>query len=304
MALELKEIIEKINLLKKEKKAIILAHNYQPVEVHSVADMVGDSFQLSKAASEVKADIILFCGVKFMAETAKLLSPDCKVLLSAGDAGCPMADMANADDLKKYKEKNPDYLIVCYVNSSIEVKALSDVCVTSSNAVRIVNKLPLNKPIMFVPDQNLGQYVQSKTNRKIDVWDGFCPIHHVFINTTDIKKAREIYPDHVVIVHPECKPEVVEIADFVGSTKELADFTENNDKVVIGTEIGLINMLQIKYPHKSIKPLSEKAICVNMKKTSLNTVLETLQDELNQIFIPEDIAQNALIPIQKMLELN
>ena len=295
---------ERIKELKKEKNAVILAHNYQTVEVQKIADIVGDSFQLAKIATEIKADIILFCGVKFMAETTKLLSPATKVLLSVGDAGCPMADMAAANDLQLFKEKNPNHLIVCYVNSSIEVKALSDVCVTSSNAVNIVKQLPKDRPIMFLPDQNLGHYVQSKTNRKIDLWDGMCPIHHLFLTVNDVNEARKVYPDHQIIVHPECRPELVEMADFVGSTKALSDFAEKYDKVVIGTEIGLIKMLQDKYHKKSILPLSEKAICVNMKKTSLQDVLNTLDNESNEIFIPENIAKNALIPIQKMLELN
>jgi len=300
----LDNILKKINILKKEKKAIILAHNYQPLDIQKIADVVGDSFQLSKLASETDSDIIVFCGVKFMAETAKLLNPKSKVLLSDGEAGCPMADMIEAKDLKIFKEKHPDHLIVCYINSSVEVKALSDICVTSSNAVRIVGKLPPNKPIMFVPDQNLGQYIQTKTNRKIDVWDGMCPIHHLFLTVRDVYQAKLMYPKHAVIVHPECMPSVVEIADFVGSTNELAEFTETHDRVIIGTEIGLIKMLQKKYPMKSIQTLSEKAVCVNMKKTSLNDVLDTLQYELNEIKIPENIVKNALIPIQKMLDMN
>lgn len=298
------DIYKKINVLKKEKNAIILAHNYQTMDIHKIADMVGDSFQLAKAAEEVKADIILFCGVKFMAETAKLLNPKSKVLLSDSDAGCPMADMADAKDLKKFKDENPDYLIVCYVNSSVEVKALSDVCVTSSNAVRIVEKLPAEKPIMFVPDQNLGHFVRLKTNRKIDLWDGMCPIHHMFFSVQDVNRARLMFPEHDIIVHPECTPEVVEVADFVGSTKALADYMIDHEKAVIGTELGLIKMLQEQYPEKSIHSLSERAVCVNMKKTSLNDVLDTLQYELNEITISENIAVNALKPIKMMLELN
>ncbi len=290
--------------LKKEKNAIILAHNYQNLEIHEIADIVGDSFQLAKVAEDIKADIIVFCGVQFMAETAKLLNPKTKVLLSAGDAGCPMADMAEYEDLKLFKEKNPDHLIVCYVNSSIEVKSLCDVCVTSSNAVNIVNKLDKDKPIMFVPDKNLGHYVKINTNRKIELWDGMCPIHNYFLTVDDVKFMRKNYPDYPIIVHPECTPEVVALADFIGSTKALADYVKERDKAVIGTEVGLVEMLIEQYPEKSIIPLSQKAVCINMKKTGLKEVYYTLSEEINEILIPEDIAVSAIKPIRKMLELN
>ena len=289
---------------KTKKKTIILAHNYQPLKVQKYADYVGDSFQLAKIAANVKCDIILFCGVRFMAETAKLLNPTVKVLLSAADAGCPMADMANYNDVKLFKENHPQHLIVSYVNSSIEVKALSDVCVTSSNAVNIVNKLPKHKKIMFIPDQNLGHYVRKLTKRDIELWDGFCPIHNIFITIDDIKNARLYYPDHHIIVHPECAPEVVDEADFVGSTSQIADFTQTHDKVVIGTDCGLINMLIDKYPDKSIVPLSDKALCKNMNKTDMDIVLDTLKYEKNEIIIPDDIAKMAMKPILKMMELN
>ena len=298
------EIYEQIKRLKKEKSAIILAHNYISLDVQKVADIVGDSFQLAKAAKEIEADIILFCGVTFMAETAKLLNPSVKVLLSNFEAGCPMADMVEAIDLKRYKDSHPEHLIVCYVNSTVAVKALSDVCVTSSNAVQIVDKLPKETPIMFVPDQNLGHYVQSKTGRSIELWDGFCPIHHINIILDDVLKAREIYPDHSIIVHPECRPEIVKLADFVGSTKQLLDYSEEHDRVIIGTEIGLVQMLQDKYPHKSIHALSKEASCVNMKKTTLSHVLSTLQNETNEIVLSPEIAKKALVPIERMLELS
>ena len=301
---DISSMVKKINVYKKEKNAVILAHNYQHLEVQKVADFVGDSFQLSRLAADLNPDLIIFCGVKFMAETAKLLSPRSKVLLSDGDAGCPMADMVDPVELKQFKDNNPDHLIVCYVNSSVEVKALSDVCVTSSNAVKIVNKLPKKKPILFVPDQNLGSYVMSKTNRKISLWHGMCPIHHLNMTVHDVHTAKLMHPKHSVIVHPECIPEIVKIADFVGSTSELAKYTENNDMLVIGTEVGLIRALQEKYPNKSIYALSERAVCVNMKKTSLNDVLDTLLYELNEIKIPDTLISSALLPINKMMELS
>ena len=302
--MQVSEIYKKINILKKEKNAVILAHNYQTLDVQKIADYVGDSFQLSKTAAEANADIVLFCGVKFMAETAKLLNPKSKVLLSDGEAGCPMADMAEAKEVKKFRENNPNHLIVCYVNSSVEVKALSDVCVTSSNAVKIVNQLPIEKPILFVPDQNLGHYIRLKTQRNIELWDGMCPIHHIHLTPQDINRTRLMFPDYAVIVHPECTPAVIELADFVGSTKELADYTLEHDKVVIGTEVGLIRMLQDKYPEKSVQALSERAVCQNMKKTSLVDVLDTLQYELNEITITENIAVNAIKPIKRMMEMS
>jgi len=302
--MQINEIYKKISILKKEKNAIILAHNYQGVDVQKTADFIGDSFMLSKIASETNADIILFCGVKFMAETAKLLNPKSKVLLSDGEAGCPMADMADAKNVKKFIDENPDHLIVCYVNSSADVKALSDVCVTSSNAVTIVNQLPADKPIMFIPDKNLGHYTKLQTGREIDLWDGMCPIHHLHITVQDVHRARLMYPNHAIIIHPECTPAVVEMADFVGSTKQLADYVIDHNKVIIGTELGLIKMLQDQYPDKSIYALSEKAVCQNMKKTSLTDVLDTLQYELNEISIPESLFEAAMRPIKKMLELS
>jgi quinolinate synthase len=239
-----------------------------------------------------------------MAETAKLLNLNSKVLLSDGEAGCPMADMAEAKEVKKFKEDNPQHLIVCYVNSSVEVKALSDVCVTSSNAVRIIEQLPKGKPIMFLPDKNLGHWIMTQTGRDIDLWEGMCPIHHNGMTVQDVHKARLMYPEHLVIVHPECTPSIVEMADFVGSTRQLYDFTVDNDKVVIGTEIGLIRMLQDKYPNKSIQTLSERAVCQNMKKTSLVDVLDTLQYEFNEIILPENIISNAIKPLKLMMELS
>ena len=300
--MQVNEITKKINILKKEKNAIILAHNYQSLDVQKTADYIGDSFQLSKIASETDAEIILFCGVKFMAETAKLLNPKSKVLLSDGEAGCPMADMAEAKSVKKFKEDNPNHLIVCYINSSVEVKALADVCVTSSNAVSIVKRLPKDKQIMFIPDQNLGHYIKLQTQREMDLWEGMCPIHHLYITIHDVHRAKLMYANHHIIVHPECIPQVIELADFVGSTKQLADYVAEHDKVTIGTEVGLVRMLQDQYPKKSIQALSEKAICQNMKKTSLNDVLDTLQYELNEINIPDKIFKKALKPIKKMMQ--
>ena len=296
------DIINKLVILKKEKNAIILAHNYTELKIHKIADMVGDSFQLAKAARDVTADIILFCGVKFMAETAKLLNPKAKVLLSHSEAGCPMADMITPEDVIDFKKDHPDHIVVCYVNSSIEVKAVSDICVTSSNAVKIINTIPHYQKIFFIPDQNLGDYVRRQTQRDITLFEGFCPIHHKKMTLLDVNTNKLMHKDHLLIVHPECPPEIVDQADFVGSTKELIDFAEKNDKLIIGTEMGIIDMILDKYPNKSIIPLSSQAVCANMKKTSLIDVLDTLQYELNEIKFTDEVFKKAFIPVSEMMK--
>ncbi len=298
------DLKEKIIRLKKEKNAIILAHNYQITDVQDVADFTGDSLQLARQATQIKADIILFCGVRFMAETAKLLNPNAKVLLSDNDAGCPMADMITAEQLKKFKSKYENPYVVCYVNSSVEVKAESDITCTSGNAVKIVNSIPKEKTILFVPDQNLGSYAAKQTGRKIVLWKGFCNVHHFLITEQDILKARKNYPDYKILVHPECSPRVYEKADYVASTKGMADYVKDNDKIVLGTEIGLYYKLKKMYPEKKLVPLSKKSICVNMKKTSLEDVYDTLLYEKNEIIIDEQIAEKAKISILRMLKVS
>jgi quinolinate synthase len=298
-----KELVTKINELKKEKNAIILAHNYQVMEVQEIADFVGDSLQLAKEAAKVDAEIILFAGVKFMAETAKLLSPKSKVLLSRGDAGCPMADMITGEQLRQFKEAHPLGKVMCYVNSSVEVKAESDICCTSSSAIKIARSLPEDQLILFVPDQNLGTYTQKHTGRRVLCWQGYCNVHNNFLSAEDVKIAREKYPDYTLIVHPECKPEVFEKADFVASTKGMADYVAEHDNVIIGTEVGLVKQLQAKYPEKNLIPLSEKTICVNMKRTTLQDIYDTLNQDANEIIIDDAIAQKALKSVNAMLEL-
>ncbi len=299
-----KIMINTIKRLKKEKNALILAHNYQIMEVQDVADFVGDSLELAQKASQTDAKMIVFCGVKFMAETAKLLKPNAKVLLSQNEAGCPMADMITSKQLEEFKKEHPQSTVLCYVNSSVEVKAESDICCTSSNAVKIIESLPKDNTILFVPDQNLGTFAAQKTNKNVIVWKGFCRVHHSFISVQDIENARENFPDYKIIVHPECSPEVFNLADIVGSTKQIADYIAENDKVIIGTEIGLIAQLRIKYPNKKIRSLSDKAICINMKKTSLRDVFLTLLEENNEIIIEEKIAKKALKSINRMLQLS
>jgi quinolinate synthase len=297
-------LIDQINKLKKEKNAIILAHNYQTLEIHEIADFVGDSLQLAQQAEKVDADIVLFAGVKFMAETAKLLNPKAKVLLSHGEAGCPMADMITGEQLKQFKADNPNSVVVCYVNSSIDVKAESDLCCTSSNAVKLINALPKDKNILFVPDQNLGNWSAQETGREIKVWDGYCNVHHHLVTMADVERVRAEYPDYKLIVHPECKLEICNAADFVASTKGMADFVAENDNIIVGTEVGLVDALKAKFPEKNIIALSERTVCVNMKKTTMKDILLTLAEEQNEIILDKDIAERALSSVEKMLEMS
>ena len=297
-------IKERILRLKKEKNAIILAHNYQILPVQEVADFIGDSLQLAREAAKIESELIVFCGVKFMAETAKLLNPQTKVLLSVTEAGCPMADMITGAQLRKFKSKHPNSVTVCYVNSSVEVKAESDICCTSGNAVKIINSIPKEKTILFVPDQNLGTYAAEQTGRNIIVWKGFCNVHHINITLADVKRVKAEFPNYTLLVHPECKPEVFREADIVASTKGMADYTKEHDNLIIGTEVGLFEQLRAKYPHKNLIPLSANAICKNMKKTTLADVLTTLETERNEIIIEKDIADRAVKSIVKMLDLS
>jgi len=296
--------IDEILELKKQKKAIILAHNYQTLDVQKVADFVGDSLQLSQEAAKVEGEIIVFCGVRFMAETAKLLKPEAKVLLSSEKAGCPMANMITGKQLIEFKKKYKNPYVVCYVNSTVDVKAESDICCTSGNAISIINSISLEKTILFVPDQNLGTFAAQKTGRNITVWDGYCNVHHLFISLEDVLSIKKKYPDYTLLVHPECKPEVFNQADLVCSTKGIADYVEEHDKIIIGTEIGLYYQLKAKYPKKKLVPLSEKAVCVNMKKTTLNDVYLTLKNERNEIILDKIIMKKAVKSIDRMLELS
>ena len=298
------ELICKIEHLKKEKNALILVHNYQPLEIHSVADITGDSLQLAQEAAKTDARIIVLAGVRFMAETAKLLNPQAKVLLSHPHAGCPMADMITAEQLRNFKAEFPGSIVICYVNSTIDVKAESDICCTSSNALKVVNSIPRDKKILFVPDQNLGSYVAEQSCREIIVWKGFCSVHHVNITIEDVEKARLEYPDYTLIVHPECMPSVVHLADMVASTKGMADFVAENDKVILGTEVGLTEQLKSRYPEKKMVPLSERAICKNMKKSSLALLLDVINRESNEITIAKQVAERAMQALERMLAIS
>lgn len=295
------QLITEIKELSQQKHAVILAHYYQPGEIQDIADFVGDSLQLAQKAAATEADIIVFCGVHFMAESAAILSPDKIVLLPNLDAGCPMADMVNAEDLREEKAKIPGVKVICYVNSSAEVKAESDICCTSSNAEKIVNSLS-NQEILFVPDENLGRYVAAKTNKEMNYWPGFCPTHHR-LGKEDVLKRRRENPNAKVLVHPECREEVWQEADYVGSTAGIIKYAETSpDKeFIIGTECGILHELQKRCPDKNFHMASDEMICPNMKKSSLQNVRDALINLSPQITVAEETRQKAIGALEKML---
>lgn len=290
-----------INRLKKEKNAVILAHNYQIEEVQDIADFVGDSLELSYKAAESTADVIVFCGVHFMAESAKIISPQKTVLLPEKNAGCPLADMVTPDALQKFKLKYPDAEVVCYINSSAAVKALSDICCTSSNAVKIVNSLNAKK-IIFIPDKNLGRYVSSLTNKELILWDGYCRTHN-FITVDEIKQAKKQHPSALFVAHPECPFEVLKLADKVASTSGIIKFVResNSNEFIIGTEMGILHRLKKENPQKKFFLASSKLFCYNMKVTNLNSVLNSLQEMKNKIEVDEQIRIKAKETLERML---
>lgn len=295
---------EKILELKKEKNAIILAHYYQKPEIQDMADAVGDSYYLSKVAKNCTENTIVFCGVKFMAESAKILSPQKTVLLPAFDAGCPMAEMADVKGILALKEKHPNAKVVCYINSTAEVKAVSDVCCTSSNAVNIINNLDEDE-IIFLPDKNLGEYVQEQVkNKKIILWNGFC-ITHKKVRPEELEKAKELHNDIKIVVHPECEKPVRELADFIGSTGQIIDFvnSSSNKTFLICTEEGVLHQIKKKNSHKEFYIPGGGMTCINMKKTSLNHVYESLLHMQYNIEIDEDIRKKAYKSLIRMHEL-
>lgn len=298
------KLVDEIRRLKKERNAIILAHNYQMPEVQDIADVVGDSYALSRHAASTDSDVIVFCGVHFMAESAKILSPDKTVLLPAKDAGCPMADMVTAPRLREMKAKYPEAAVVCYVNSSAEVKAESDICCTSSNALKVVQSVK-NKQIIFVPDENLGSYVASKVPEKeFILWRGFC-ITHKRVKAAEVEKIRELHPNAKILMHPECEPEVQKLADFLGSTSEIikhaGEIPERD--IIIGTEEGVLHILRKQNPHKNFYLLSTGLICTNMKKTRLEDVHNALLNMQHEIQVDEDIRLKALKTLEEMLKI-
>lgn len=297
---------EKIVELKKKSNAVILAHTYQPPEIQDIADYVGDSYGLSVQASRASADTIVFCGVRFMAETASILNPSRRVILPEADAGCPMADMIEADDLIKLKEQYPDYLVMCYVNSTAEIKALSDVCCTSSNALKIARKLPVDKGIIFVPDRNLGSYVQEQTGREMVLWDGFCPTH-MRIEPSMIIQAKKDFPASMVLIHPEASPECRILADKVFSTGEMCEFVSKSEhqEFIIATEEGIMHTVGQANPQKLFHLLSSELRCPNMKKITLQSVCNALDGSGGEVIhVQEDIAAKALSSLEKMLQMS
>lgn len=298
------EMIREIKRLKKEKNAVLLAHFYQEGSIQDVADYTGDSLYLSQVAASTDADIIVFAGVHFMAETAKILSPQKKVLLPVQEAGCAMADMVTDIRLAKYKEDNPDRVIVCYVNSTAKVKALSDICVTSSNAEKIIKHYK-NDKLMYVPDKNLGAYLREKYELDMEVWPGFCCVHND-ITLDHVKKAREQYPNAQLIVHPEAKLDILHEADFIGSTKGLLDYTINSgyDEFVVGTEEGIMHTMQVHNPTKKFHLLTDDLRCYDMKLTRLEDVYLALKEDQFEVTVPDDIREKAFHSLDKMLKLS
>ena len=297
-------LIEKINELKRKKNAIILTHCYQNIEIDEVSDFVGDSLYLSQMAAKTNAEIIIFAGVYFMAQSAKLLSPDKKVFLPNMNSGCIMADMIDVNSLRNFKEQNPNIPVVCYINSTAEVKAECDICCTSSNALNIVKDLNVPK-VLFVPDTYLGKWVQSKLkNTEVITFNGFCPTH-LRIRPEDVESARKKYPNALILAHPECHTEVTKLSDFVGSTKEIMDFACKSDKkqFVIATEKGVVDRLKRDNKNKEFILINENIICPNMKKNSLEDIYNVLEYETNEILINSEIADKARLCIDKMLNL-
>lgn len=293
-----------IRRLKQEKRAVILAHYYQPGEIQELADFVGDSLDLCRRSADAEAEVIVFCGVRFMAETAALFNPGRTVIHPEPDAGCPMADMIDAADIRAWRKTHPDGLVVCYVNSTTETKTECDIACTSSNAMQVVASLPGGKPVLFVPDRHLGSFVNGKGGYSMELWDGFCPTH-LRILPADVTAARLAHPDAVVAVHPECPASVRALADYCGSTGQIIEFcgTTPADTILIGTENGIIHPLQKRFPEKRFVPIRNEAICPNMKKITPEKVLRSLQTLGPVVTIPEEHRERALLPIRRMLEL-
>ena len=297
-------IIKKIKELKQKRKAIILAHNYQPLEVQDIADFLGDSLELGRKASQTAAEVIVLCGVNFMPEIAAILCPEKIVLMPDINARCPMADMVDINRLKSVKEKNPNALIVAYVNTTAEVKAESDICCTSANAIKVIQSLDTNREIIFIPDKYLGHYLASQTAKKITYWDGYCPIH-MMILPEEILRLKNEHTAADVIVHPECRPEVIKLADRVLSTGGMCKYAKEAKakEIIVGTETGLIYRLQKENPDKQFFPASELAVCPNMKLGSLEKILWTLEDMVNVVKVPDEIGTKAINAINKMLSI-
>ncbi|MGI6649995.1 MAG: quinolinate synthase NadA [Bacillota bacterium] len=298
------KLIQEIADLKKERKAVILAHFYQPPDIQRVADFVGDSLQLAQQAAKTSAEVLVMCGVQFMAESAALLCPDRLVLIPEENAGCPMADMVEPAALRLLKEKIPGALVVCYINSSAAVKAESYICCTSSNAVRVVESLPADVPLIFVPDQNLGKWVQRKTGRKMVLWEGYCPSHHD-LSVEAVQQVKDQHPEAEVLVHPECRPEVINLADGVFSTAGIIEYVgkSSNNSFIIGTEQGILYQLQTRYPEKAFYLASPVLLCENMKSIDLFKLKRALQTLTPRVTVPPAVSKAATLALNRMLAL-
>ena len=292
--------IEKIKKLKEEKNAVIMAHYYVEDDVQAIADYVGDSYYLSKLATTVEQQTIVFCGVSFMGESAKILNPDKTVVMVDADADCPMAHMVEIEKIEAVRKQYPEAAVVCYVNSTAEIKSHSDVCVTSSNAVRVVNALP-NKQIFFIPDNNLGRYVAKQLPEKEFIFhDGYCPVHKN-MDKPNLLKAKELHPSALVLTHPECTEDVLEISDFIGSTSEIIDYA--TESFIICTELGILYELRQKNPNKKFYSVGDSQFCPNMKKITMDKLVKALETLTPEAQLPEDIRTKAYEPLAKMLEL-
>jgi quinolinate synthase len=299
--MELPEIKQEIRRLLDQHDAILLAHNYQRDEIQEIADITGDSLALSISAAETEHKVIVFCGVHFMAESAALLAPDKVVLIPRSDAGCPMADMVTAEGLREMKKKYPDATVVTYVNSTAAVKAESDICCTSSNAINVINSLDADE-VILVPDQNLGRYIAKHTDKTCYFWEGYCPTHER-LSVEDIERAKQEHPDALFMAHPECPPEILDMADHICSTSGMYSYANKNParKFIIGTEMGILYRLRKDNPEKEFILPTSKLICPNMKLTSLEDVLKCLQTMSPEVCVPDDVRDKARLTLDRML---
>ncbi|MFA5778608.1 MAG: quinolinate synthase NadA [Elusimicrobiota bacterium] len=297
------DIIEEINRLRIEKRAVILSHNYQLPEIQDIADFVGDSLELSRKASSTDAKIIVFCGVNFMAETAKILSPAKTVLLPDLRSGCPLANMITVEDVKKLRKENPKAAFVCYINTYCDVKAECDICCTSSNAVDVVNSVSADT-VVFLPDRNLGNYVSKFTSKKMIIWNGFCPTHEN-LKTEDVLELKKIYPAAKFVAHPECTADVLKLADKITSTSGIIKYvkTEPSNDFIIGTETAILHRLKKENPDKNFIPASRKMFCPNMKYNNLESLYESLLNEQPEMDVPKKIREKAFLTIDRMLKI-
>ena len=303
----MENIKKKIGELCKERNAVILAHNYQRPEVQDIAHIVGDSLELSLKASETEADILVFCGVHFMAETASILCPDKKVLLPVISAGCPMAEMITPESLKKEKLKNPDAVVISYVNTTAGVKAESDICCTSANVINVVKSVDPGRPVLMTPDRNLARFAASSCSgegRNITWWNGYCPIHDM-LDYEHVKKVKKLNPSALFIVHPECRPDVLSLADAVRSTSGMFRYVAESgaDKFIIGTETGILHQMALRFPDRTFIPADQSMVCSDMKKITLEHIVKSLETMSPEVKVPDHIRLKAYSAVERMLAI-